>query len=98
MPGDKGFVAGDITIAGEPLNFGAQLTDFIQIKVTGLACRFGQSTAQPRTSCVGALEAAPALEAASAATSAPLDSHAPRADVSVAEALGGLPPRPSRGE
>ena len=69
--------------------FGAQIADLIQIKVTGLACRIGQSTAQPRTSCVGELGAAPALEAAAATAGA---------DVSVAEALGGLPPRPSRGE
>jgi hypothetical protein len=86
VPGDKGFVVGDITIAGEPIDFGAQITDFIQIKVTGLACRFGQSTAEPRTSCVGALEAAPALAAAVGE------------DVSVEEALGGLSPRLGRGD
>jgi hypothetical protein len=54
VPAAKGFVVGDITINGQPIAFGAQIADFILIKVIGQACRFGQSTAQPVTTCVGA--------------------------------------------
>jgi hypothetical protein len=52
VPADKGFTVSDITILGQPINFGAQIADFISIKLTAVACRFGQSTAEPM-SCVG---------------------------------------------
>ena len=51
VPPGKGFEVGDITIGGNPIEFGGQLADFIHIKVTGLACRFGRSTVAPMTSC-----------------------------------------------
>jgi len=51
VPSGKGFVVGDITIGGNAIEFGGQIADFIHIKVTGLACRFGQSTVPPMTSC-----------------------------------------------
>jgi hypothetical protein len=51
VPAGKGFVVGDISIGGNPIKFGSQVADFIQIKVTGLACRFGQSTVPPMTAC-----------------------------------------------
>jgi hypothetical protein len=50
----KGFTVGDITINGEPIEFGAQIADFIIIKVIGQACRFSQSTVPVVTKCVGA--------------------------------------------
>jgi hypothetical protein len=49
----KRFTVSDITINGEPIEFGAQIADFIGIKVIGQACRFGQSTVQAVTKCVG---------------------------------------------
>ncbi|PKT73742.1 hypothetical protein CW362_06720 [Streptomyces populi] len=52
VPQDKGFTVGDIKINGKPIRFGAQITDFITIRLTGVACRFGQSTTQPKTACV----------------------------------------------
>jgi hypothetical protein len=52
VPPEKGFSVGDITISGRPIEFGAQIADFITIKLTGIACRFGRSTAEPQTSCV----------------------------------------------
>jgi len=52
VPQDKGFAVGDIKINGKPIQFGAQIADFITIKLTGVACRFGQSTTQPQTACV----------------------------------------------
>jgi hypothetical protein len=52
VPSDKDFTVGDITILGQPINFGAQITDFISIKLTAVACRFGKSTAEPME-CVG---------------------------------------------
>ncbi|OUC96986.1 hypothetical protein [Streptomyces swartbergensis] len=51
VPADKGFAVGDITIGGRPIEFGAQIADFITIRLTGVACRFGESTAQPHTAC-----------------------------------------------
>jgi hypothetical protein len=51
VPAERGFVVGDIRINGRPIEFGAQIADFIQIKLTGLATRFGQSTAAPMTGC-----------------------------------------------
>lgn len=52
VPPEKGFGVGDITIAGRPIRFGSQIADFITIRLTGIACRFGASTAEPQTSCV----------------------------------------------
>ncbi|MBT2421892.1 hypothetical protein J7F01_14790 [Streptomyces sp. ISL-22] len=52
VPPDKDFTVGDITIGGNPIEYGAQIADFITIKLTGIACRFGKSTAQPQTACM----------------------------------------------
>ncbi|MFI6449312.1 hypothetical protein [Kitasatospora sp. NPDC050543] len=52
VPADRGFTVGDITIGGKPIQFGAQISDFITIKLTAVACRFGQSTTPPKTACV----------------------------------------------
>jgi hypothetical protein len=57
VPSDKGFTVSDITILGQPINFGAQITDFISIKLTAVACRFDKSTAAPMA-CVGPAAAA----------------------------------------
>lgn len=51
VPEGRGFAVGDITIAERPLEFGAQIADFISIKLTGTACRFGRSAALPFTAC-----------------------------------------------
>jgi hypothetical protein len=53
VPPDKGFVVGDITIAGRKIEYGAQIADHLTIKLTGLATRIGQSTIKPVTGCVG---------------------------------------------
>ena len=52
VPAAKGFVVGDIKIGGQPIEFGAQIADFIRIKLTGLATRIGQSTVAPMNGCV----------------------------------------------
>ena len=36
-----------------PLEFAAQIADFISIKLTGVATRFGQSTVAPMKGCRG---------------------------------------------
>ena len=64
VPQTKPFVVGDITIAGRRIEFGAQVADFITIKLTGVATRIGQSTVRPLTACV--TSAAPGLEAVAA--------------------------------
>lgn len=51
VPTSKGFVVGDIKINGRRIEFGAQIADFISIKLTGVAHRIGQSTEQPLTGC-----------------------------------------------
>jgi hypothetical protein len=51
VPSTKKFKVGDITINGQPIEFGAQIADFITIKVVGQACRFGKSTGAPLTTC-----------------------------------------------
>lgn len=51
VPAGRGFVVGDITIGGRPIQFAAQIADFITIKLTGVGTRFGQSTVAPMTGC-----------------------------------------------
>ena len=41
VPPGRGYVVGDIKIAGKPIEFGAQIADFITIKLEGLATRIG---------------------------------------------------------
>jgi hypothetical protein len=53
VPPGKGFVVSDITINGNPIEFGAQIADFITIKIIGQACRIGQNIVADQTSCVG---------------------------------------------
>ena len=52
VPSGKPFVVGDIKIAGQSIEFGAQIADFISIKLTGLATRIGLSTVAPLNGCV----------------------------------------------
>ena len=54
VPPGRGYVVGDIKIAGQPIEFGAQIADFITIKLEGLATRIGQSTVAPFQGCRGA--------------------------------------------
>ncbi|MEV7108024.1 hypothetical protein [Streptomyces atroolivaceus] len=51
VPPDKGFGVGDITIGGRTIEFGAQIADFITIRLTGIACRFGDSTFPTQIAC-----------------------------------------------
>lgn len=52
VPANKQFVVGDLKINGKNINFGAQIADFITIKLTGLATRIGMSTVNPLNGCV----------------------------------------------
>jgi hypothetical protein len=63
VPDGKGFTVSDITIQGHPITFGAQIADFISIRLTAIACRFGRSTATPMA-CVAAAFGPAALRAA----------------------------------
>jgi hypothetical protein len=47
VPSELGFVVGGVTIDGRPIAFGAQIADFVRIKLTGIGTRFGQSTVAP---------------------------------------------------
>jgi hypothetical protein len=65
VPQEQGFLVGDITIDGDAIDFGAQISDFISVKAIALACRIGQSTVEPLTGCV---EDIPGLAAAVSAS------------------------------
>jgi hypothetical protein len=52
VPESKKYMVGDVTIDGRPIEFGAQIADFVSIKITGVACRFGKSKVAPATRCV----------------------------------------------
>jgi hypothetical protein len=52
VPAARGFVVGDITINGNPIEFAAQIADFITIKIIGQACRLGQNNVPEETTCV----------------------------------------------
>ena len=56
VPAHKGYTVGDIRIAGRRIDFGAQIADFITIKLEGLATRIGQSTVAPFQGCQGAAQ------------------------------------------
>lgn len=63
VPPNRGFVVGDIKINGRPIEFGAQIADFIRVKLVGLAHEFDQHLADPRD-CVAAVEAEMAVREA----------------------------------
>ncbi len=52
VPEDAGFSVGDMQIAGRPIEFGAQLADNVQVKITAVASAFGSHDPQRRP-CVG---------------------------------------------
>ena len=52
VPSDAGFKVGEILVEGQAIQFGAQIVDHITMKLVGVACRFGQSDAEPQRACV----------------------------------------------
>src|SRR5829696_771366 len=75
VPADRDYTVGDITIAGRQIAFGAQIADFVTMKLTGLACRIGQSTVAPMKACRGFAAAAALAPAEMAAVDAYRRSH-----------------------
>ena len=53
VPSGKPYVLGDVTIDGRNIQFGGQVADRIQMSIRAVACRIGQSPAQPVQGCVG---------------------------------------------
>jgi hypothetical protein len=51
VPAARGYSVSDIKINGDSIEFGAQIADFISMRVRGLACRFGQSSVPRITTC-----------------------------------------------
>lgn len=51
VPADRGFVVGDIKINGKNIHYGAQIADFVHIKLTGIAQQIGQIEVKPLTAC-----------------------------------------------
>ena len=56
VPAERGYGIGDIRIAGKPIEFGAQIADYITMKLEGVATRIGQSTAEVVSGCRVAAE------------------------------------------
>ena len=56
VPPGQGYVVGDIKNAGKTIDFGAQIADFITIKLEGLATRIGQSAVAPFQGCLDAAQ------------------------------------------
>jgi len=52
VPAEAGFVVGDIEIAGRAIEYGAQLADNVQVKITAVASAFGSQSPE-REPCVG---------------------------------------------
>lgn len=69
VPSELGYTVSDIMIAGQAIAFGAQIADFITVKLTGVACRIGQSTVNPMTACTEFIAAAVAATDLDAAAS-----------------------------
>ncbi|MFB7666489.1 hypothetical protein ACFC1R_21475 [Kitasatospora sp. NPDC056138] len=86
VPADRNFTVGDITINGTPIQYGAQIADFITIRLTAVACRFGQSTSQPQTACVQ-FPPPPAGPAAPALAAVPLSAHGYRSSPAAPSSL-----------
>jgi hypothetical protein len=53
VPPEAGYAVGDILVGGQPLRFGAQIADLVSVKLIGLACDVGASTAAPFSVCKG---------------------------------------------
>jgi hypothetical protein len=70
VPAPRNFVVGDIKINGRKIEYGAQIADFITIKLTGLAARIGQSRVPPVDGCVGRAPGPVRIAAMAAATAA----------------------------
>lgn len=48
VPADRGFVVSDVTINGQPIASPSQIAEFIQVRVVGVAHRFGRGEEAPR--------------------------------------------------
>jgi hypothetical protein len=48
VPATEGYTVSDIKIAGVPIEFGGQIADFLDVKLTGVACRKGGIQNPPR--------------------------------------------------
>ncbi|ESZ51036.1 hypothetical protein X731_03600 [Mesorhizobium sp. L2C054A000] len=77
VPPGRGYVVGDIKIDGRPIQFGAQIADFITIKLEGMATRIGQSTVASFEGCWGEAGAPPAVVASEAADALALPTRRP---------------------
>ena len=51
VPADLPFAVGDIEVNGKKIRYGAQIADFITIKLTGVATRIGTSKQPPLAGC-----------------------------------------------
>lgn len=52
VPQERGFTVSDLRIGGRPIEFGAQLADLVQMRLTAVATRFG-SHSPAQEPCVG---------------------------------------------
>ena len=48
VPASEGYAVGDIEIGGQPIAFGGQIAEHVNVKLTGIACRQGSFANPPR--------------------------------------------------
>lgn len=87
VPAELGYTVGDITIAGRPIEFGAQIADFVTIKLEGLATRFGQHTEPPVEGCKGSVGIASVSPVSEDEESGRLTTGAPAPTTAIPELL-----------
>ncbi|WP_328524039.1 hypothetical protein [Kribbella sp. NBC_00359] len=63
VPSSRGYAVGDMRSAGRAIEYGAQIADFVTIKLEGMVTRVGQSTATPIQGCRGAAQPRSAVAA-----------------------------------
>ncbi|NEI05191.1 hypothetical protein GUK34_09860 [Rhizobium leguminosarum] len=51
VPADRGYLVSDVTINGKPIKFGGQISDFISMKLTGVAMNIGKCAHPPIAGC-----------------------------------------------
>lgn len=51
IPSEQKYAVGDITINGEPIRYGAQIADFVQIKLVGIAQNINPTNIQSLKAC-----------------------------------------------
>ncbi|RGB43871.1 hypothetical protein C1646_679808 [Rhizophagus diaphanus] len=73
VPADKGYFVGDIKINGIHINYGAQIADYLTVRIPAVVCRIGQGTVPVLTGCRMQKPKNPSIdESSSSSSSSPI--------------------------